>query len=115
MSCSLFVPRERSSIRSIDDRPRHLLPRRRWHFGADGTTSASDGQRFAMPNKVLQRTYSTCFNTSLSRSEFMELQTGLKAAGRWEWAIAVINSVSALEPDVESFLQHTEKEEFTLY
>ena len=47
--------------------------------------------------------------------EFMELQTGLKAAGRWEWAIAVINSVSALEPDVESFLQHTEKEEFTLY
>ena len=47
--------------------------------------------------------------------EFMELQTGLKAAGRWEWAIAVINSVSVLEPDVESFLQHTEKEEFTLY
>ena len=31
------------------------------HWG-DGTTSASDGQRFAMPQKVLQRTYSTRFN-----------------------------------------------------
>ena len=47
--------------------------------------------------------------------EFMELQAGLKAAGRWEWAIAVINSVQQLEPDVESFLQHVEREEFTLY
>ena len=32
------------------------------HWG-DGTTSASDGQRFAMPHKVLQRTYSTRFYT----------------------------------------------------
>ena len=31
------------------------------HWG-DGTTSASDGQRFAMSQKVLQRTYSTRFN-----------------------------------------------------
>ena len=31
------------------------------HWG-DGTASASDGQRFAMPQKVLQRTYSTRFN-----------------------------------------------------
>ena len=31
------------------------------HWG-DGTTSASDGQRFAMPQKVLQWTYSTRFN-----------------------------------------------------
>ena len=31
------------------------------HGGA-GTTSASDGQRFAMPQKVLQRIYSTRFN-----------------------------------------------------
>ena len=31
------------------------------HWG-DGTTSASDGQRFAMPQRVLQRTYSTRFN-----------------------------------------------------
>ena len=31
------------------------------HWG-DGTTSASDGQRFAMPQNVLQRTYSTRFN-----------------------------------------------------
>ena len=31
------------------------------HWG-DGTTLASDGQRFAMPHKVLQRTYSTRFN-----------------------------------------------------
>ena len=28
----------------------------------DGRISASDGQRFAMPNRVLQRTYSTRFN-----------------------------------------------------
>ena len=31
------------------------------HWG-DGRTSASDGQRFAMPSRVLQRTYSTRFN-----------------------------------------------------
>ena len=31
----------------------------RW---GDGRTSASDGQRFAMPNRALQRTYSTRFN-----------------------------------------------------
>ena len=31
------------------------------HWG-DGTTSASDGQRFAMPHKVLQQTYSSRFN-----------------------------------------------------
>ncbi len=47
--------------------------------------------------------------------EFMELQKGLKAAGRWEWAVELVNSVSALEPDIWSFLQHLEKEEFTLY
>ena len=48
-------------------------------------------------------------------TEFMELQTGLKAAGRWEWATALVASVSALEPDIKSFLQHLEKDEFTLY
>ena len=47
--------------------------------------------------------------------EFMELQTGLKAAGRWEWATALVASVSALEPDIKSFLQYLEKDEFTLY
>ena len=31
-------------------------------YWGDGTTSASDGQRFAMPHKVLQQTYSTRFN-----------------------------------------------------
>ncbi len=31
-------------------------------YWGDGTTSASDGQRFAMPHKVLQQTYSTKFN-----------------------------------------------------
>ncbi len=36
------------------------------HWG-DGTTSASDGQRFAMPHKVLQRTYSTRFNAASRR------------------------------------------------
>ena len=47
--------------------------------------------------------------------EFMELQTGLQAAGRWEWAIALVTSASALESDVKSFLQHLEKDDFTLY
>ena len=37
------------------------------HWG-DGTTSASDGQRFAMPHKVLQRIYSTRFNDLPSSS-----------------------------------------------
>jgi len=31
------------------------------HWG-EGRTSASDGQRFAMPRKVLQQTYSTRFS-----------------------------------------------------
>ena len=35
----------------------------------DGTTSASDGQRFAMPHKVLQRTYSTRFNDLYHESD----------------------------------------------
>ncbi len=48
-------------------------------------------------------------------TEFMELQTGLKAAGLWEWATALVASVSVLEPDIKSFLQHLEKDEFTLY
>ena len=47
--------------------------------------------------------------------EFVELQSGLKAAGRWEWATAVVASVSALEPEIKSFLQHLEIDEFTLY
>ena len=48
-------------------------------------------------------------------TEFMELQTGLKAARRWEWAIALVASVSMLETEVESLLQHVDKDEFTLY
>lgn len=48
-------------------------------------------------------------------TEFMELQTGLKAAKRWEWAIALVASISRLEAEVESLLQHVDKEEFTLY
>jgi TnpA family transposase len=31
------------------------------HWG-EGRTSASDGQRFSLPRKVLQQTYSTCFS-----------------------------------------------------
>ena len=31
-------------------------------YWGEGKTSASDGQRFAMPHKVLQQTYSTRFN-----------------------------------------------------
>ena len=48
-------------------------------------------------------------------TQFMKLQTGLKAAGRWEWATALVASVAALEPDIKSFLQHLETDEFTLY
>ena len=47
--------------------------------------------------------------------EFMELQTGLKAVGRWEWGTALIASVANLEPDIKSFLQHLEKDVFKLY
>ena len=47
--------------------------------------------------------------------EYMELQTDLKAAGRWEWATALVASISALEHEIKSFLQHLEKDEFTLY
>jgi TnpA family transposase len=31
-------------------------------YWGEGRTSASDGQRFSLPRKVLQRTYSTCFS-----------------------------------------------------
>ena len=48
-------------------------------------------------------------------TEFMELQTGLKAVGRWEWATTLVASVSVLEPDIKSLLRHIEKDEFTLY
>ena len=47
--------------------------------------------------------------------EYMELQTDLKAAGRWEWATALVASVSALENEIKSFLEHLEKDDFTLY
>ncbi|MCY4637479.1 MAG: hypothetical protein OXG04_23770 [Acidobacteria bacterium] len=47
--------------------------------------------------------------------EYMELQVGLKVAGRWEWAIELVASVSALEPEIKSFLQYLEKDEFELH
>ena len=47
--------------------------------------------------------------------EFTELQTRLTTAGRWEWAIALVASVSELHPDIKSFLQHQKEDEFTLY
>ena len=47
--------------------------------------------------------------------DFMKLQAGLKAARRWEWATELVASVSGLEPDIESFLRHLEKDKFTLY
>ena len=31
-------------------------------YWGEGRTSASDGQRFALPRRVLQQTYSTCFS-----------------------------------------------------
>ena len=48
-------------------------------------------------------------------TEFEELQTGLVAAGHWEWATAIIASVADLEPDIKSFLHHLDKDEFKLY
>ena len=52
------------------------------HWG-DGTTSASDGQRFAMPHKVLQRTYSTRFNDfALEGPGTAPSQLGRRAPGR---------------------------------
>lgn len=47
--------------------------------------------------------------------DFMKLHVGLKAARRWEWATELVASVSALEPEINSFVQHVEKDEFTLY
>ena len=48
-------------------------------------------------------------------TEFTEHETRLKAAGRWEWAVGVVASISDVEPDIQSFLQHLDKDEFTLY
>ena len=48
-------------------------------------------------------------------TEFTEHETRLKAAGRWEWAVALVASIANLEPDIKSFLQHLDKNEFTLY
>ena len=50
---------QRAALASIVHGISHLDAAGCW---GDGRTSASDGQRYAMPNRVLQRTYSTRFN-----------------------------------------------------
>src|ERR1700692_316681 len=49
-------------------------------YWGEGRTSASDGQRFALPRRVLQQSYSTCF------SEFaLEFYTCFQAARNWRF------------------------------
>ena len=55
----LVEENQRAALASIVHGISRLDATARW---GDGRTSASDGQRFAMPGKVLQRTYSTRFN-----------------------------------------------------
>ena len=55
----LVEENQRAALASIVHGISRLDATSRW---GDGTTSASDGQRFAMPHKVLQQTYSTRFN-----------------------------------------------------
>ena len=55
----LVEENQRAALASIVHGISRLDAAARW---GDGRTSASDGQRFAMPGKVLQRTYSTRFN-----------------------------------------------------
>ena len=55
----LVEENQRAALASIVHGISRLDAASRW---GDGKTSASDGQRFAMPHKVLQQTYSTRFN-----------------------------------------------------
>ena len=55
----LIEENQRAALAGLVSGISRLDAARRW---GDGRTSASDGQRFAMPNRVLQRTYSTRFS-----------------------------------------------------
>jgi len=47
--------------------------------------------------------------------ELEDLKARLKEANKLEWATTLVDSVSKLEPDITSFLEHLEKENFSLY
>ena len=47
--------------------------------------------------------------------ELHELQERLKDAGKLEWATMLVDSVAKLEPPISSFLDHLEKETFSLF
>lgn len=47
--------------------------------------------------------------------ELRELQERLKEVGKLEWATALVDSVAKLEPQISSFLDHLEKETFSLF
>jgi hypothetical protein len=47
--------------------------------------------------------------------EFQELMAGLKAVNKLGWATGLVDSVAKLEPDIASFLEHVEKETFSLF
>jgi len=47
--------------------------------------------------------------------EFQDLVANLKAVNKLEWATALVDSVSKLEPEIDSFLVPLQKEEFSLF
>ena len=47
--------------------------------------------------------------------ELEDLKARLQGAGKLEWATALVDSVSKLGPEITSFLEHLEKETFSLY
>lgn len=47
--------------------------------------------------------------------ELRELLERLKEAGKLEWATALVDSVAKLEPQISGFLEHLEKESFSLF
>lgn len=47
--------------------------------------------------------------------EFRDLLAGLKTVDKLEWVIALVNSVSKLEPEIISFLAQVEKDAFSLF
>jgi hypothetical protein len=47
--------------------------------------------------------------------EYCDLISRLKEAGKLDWATALVDSVSKLEPDVDAFLAHVQKDDFPLF
>ena len=47
--------------------------------------------------------------------EFKEFMKALKDNDLWDWAVSLVDSVSATESDLKSFLSHLEQDHFTLF